>query len=77
MTEQDIVTANHGTIVTLHATSDEGLAWIEENVDSNEPDHVVAEHHCAIDLIVAMAADGLVVRDAASGRVACPANLEG
>lgn len=77
MTEQDILTANHGTIVTFHATSDKGLAWIEENVDSDEPDHVVAEHRYAVDMIVAMAGDGLIVRDAASGRVACPANLEG
>lgn len=68
----DIDSANHGTIIVLTARTAKARRWMLRHTDT-DPERNVAihcDHRCGIDILQAMVADGLVCRDAATGRVA-------
>lgn len=70
----DILTTNHGTIITLTPLSSRGKAWIRRHVDADawqyNGDAIYSDPTCAIDIMRGALAACLTLQDANTGRIA-------
>jgi hypothetical protein len=75
MKAPDIVTTNHGSIITILARTRRGSIWIRRHVPDAIRGRADCDHRCGIDILEAALADGLTLQDTRTGRLAGPETI--
>jgi len=68
----DLLTTNHGSIITIQPNSSKGKQWMSAHVPDSRrwPSRTVdCDHRCGIDILLGAIAAGLHLRDTTTGRV--------
>ena len=66
----DLVSTNHGTIITITAETRRGRQWLARHVEGGKAGSVQCEHRSGIDILYGALADGLQLQDTTTGRTA-------
>jgi hypothetical protein len=67
----DIISTNHGSIISLTAGTKRGRAWMRDHVlAEGRGETVHCEHRYGIDILQGAKADGLRLQDSSSGKMA-------
>jgi hypothetical protein len=71
----DILSTNHGTIITIMARTRRGSSWIRRHVPDAIRGRADCDHRCGIDILEAALAHGLTLQDTRTGRLAGPETI--
>ena len=72
-TTADILTTNHGTMISIAPKTAKGRQWMYSNVPDSRARmnrSVDCDHHCGIDILEGALAAGLRLQDSQTGRLA-------
>lgn len=65
----DLLTENHGSIISLVPQSDQGREWLADNVQGGTEDCILCEPRMGIDILEGALHAGLVLQDARTARI--------
>jgi hypothetical protein len=66
----DLVSTNSGSIISIAADTHRGRVWMARYVAGGRAGSVDCDHRYGVDILQGAIADGLTLRDAATGQIA-------